>query len=46
VEICPVAVEHVPIIVQMRRNLVEAGEMEPILEKTLQTIHKTGNSFG
>lgn len=46
VEICPVAIEHVPIIVQMRRNLVEAGEMEPILEKTLQTIHKTGNSFG
>jgi Fe-S oxidoreductase len=46
VEICPVAVEHVPIIVQMRRNLVEAGEMDPLLEKTLQTIHKTGNSFG
>lgn len=46
VEICPVAIEHVPIIVQMRRNLVEAGEMEPILEKTLQTIHKSGNSFG
>ncbi len=46
VEICPVAVEHVPIIVQMRRKLVEAGEMEPLLTKTLQTIHKTGNSFG
>ena len=46
VEICPVAVEHVPIIVQMRRNLVEQGMMEPLLEKTLQTIHKTGNSFG
>lgn len=46
VEICPVAVEHVPIIVQMRRKLVEEGEMEPILQKTLQTIHKTGNSFG
>ncbi len=46
VEICPVAVEHVPIIVQMRRKLVEAGEMDPLLTKTLQTIHKTGNSFG
>ena len=46
VEICPVAVEHVPIIVQMRRHLVEQGEMEPLLEKTLQTIHKSGNSFG
>ena len=46
VEICPVAVEHVPIIVQMRRKLVEEGEMDPQLKKTLQTIHKIGNSFG
>jgi Fe-S oxidoreductase/nitrate reductase gamma subunit len=46
VEICPVAVEHIPIIVQMRRKLVEDGAMEPLLQKTLQTIHKTGNSFG
>jgi Fe-S oxidoreductase len=46
VEICPVAVEHVPIIVQMRRKLVEDGAMDPLLMKTLQTIHKTGNSFG
>jgi Fe-S oxidoreductase len=46
VEICPVAIEHVPIIVQMRRKLVEGGEMDPLLQKTLQTIHKAGNSFG
>jgi Fe-S oxidoreductase len=46
VEICPVAIEHVPIIVQMRRKLVEDGAMDPLLTKTLQTIHKTGNSFG
>lgn len=46
VEICPVAVEHVPIIVQMRRKLVEEGAMDPLLQKTLQTIAKTGNSFG
>jgi Fe-S oxidoreductase len=46
VEICPVAVEHIPIIVQMRRKLVEAGDMDPLLTKTLQTIAKTGNSFG
>jgi Fe-S oxidoreductase len=46
VEICPVAIEHVPIIVQMRRKLVEDGQMDPLLTKTLQTIHKTGNSFG
>jgi Fe-S oxidoreductase len=46
VEVCPVAIEHVPIIVQLRRKLVEDGEMDPQLRKTLQTIHKTGNSFG
>jgi Fe-S oxidoreductase len=46
VEICPVAIEHVPIIVQLRRKLVESGDMDPLLTKTLQTIHKTGNSFG
>ncbi|MFI4890510.1 MAG: (Fe-S)-binding protein [Steroidobacterales bacterium] len=46
VEICPVAIEHIPIIVQMRRKLVEDGAMDPLLQKTLQTIHKTGNSFG
>ncbi|MEM5339508.1 heterodisulfide reductase-related iron-sulfur binding cluster [Paraburkholderia azotifigens] len=45
VEICPVAVEHVPIIVQLRRNLVEDGQMEPQVQKTLQAIHKNGNSF-
>jgi Fe-S oxidoreductase len=46
VEVCPVAIEHVPVIVQMRRKLVEEGQMDPQLKKTLQTIHKTGNSFG
>jgi len=46
VEVCPVAIEHVPIIVQLRRKLVEEGQMEGQLQKTLQTIHKTGNSFG
>ena len=46
VEICPVGIEHVPIIVELRRALVEDGEMDPLLQKTLQTIHKTGNSIG
>ena len=46
VEVCPVAIEHVPIIVQLRRKLVEEGEMDSQLTKTLQTLHKTGNSFG
>ncbi len=46
VEICPVGIEHVPMIVQMRRHLVEEGEMDPLLQGTLQNIQKKGNSFG
>lgn len=46
VEICPVGIEHVPIIVQMRRQLVEQGELDPQLQSTLETIYATGNSFG
>lgn len=44
-EICPVAVEHVPMINLMRRTLVEAGDMDPMLQKTLDAVNKTGNSF-
>jgi Fe-S oxidoreductase len=46
VEICPVGIEHVPIINQMRRQLVERGDIEPTLQQTLETIYSAGNSFG
>ena len=46
VEICPVGIEHVPMIVQMRRRLVEKGEMDGQLQQTLETIYTSGNSFG
>jgi Fe-S oxidoreductase len=46
VEICPVGIEHVPIINQLRRALVERGEMDPLLQSTLEAIYETGNSFG
>ena len=46
VEICPVGIEHVPIINQMRRALVERGEMDCQLQQTLETIYTSGNSFG
>jgi Fe-S oxidoreductase len=46
VEICPVGIEHVPIINQLRRQLVERGEMDSLLQTTLETIYNTGNSFG
>ncbi len=46
VEICPVGIEHVPIINQLRRGLVERGEMDSQLQATLETIYTSGNSFG
>jgi Fe-S oxidoreductase/nitrate reductase gamma subunit len=46
VEICPVGIEHVPIINHMRRRLVEEGEMDSLLQGTLETIYTAGNSFG
>lgn len=46
VEVCPVGIEHVPLMVQMRRSLVEVGSMESNLQRTLERIAVTGNSFG
>jgi Fe-S oxidoreductase len=46
VEICPVGIEQAPIINQLRRRLVEEGELDSNLQATLEVIHKSGNSFG
>lgn len=46
VEACPVGIEHVPIIVEMRRSLLDAGEMDPNLQEALTNLSKYGNSFG
>jgi Fe-S oxidoreductase len=46
VEVCPVGIEHVPIINHLRRRLVDVGEMDPLLQSTLETIYESGNSFG
>ena len=46
VEACPVGIEHVPTIVDMRRNLVDQGEMDPLLQQTLQNYGEQGNSYG
>jgi Fe-S oxidoreductase len=46
VEACPVGIEQAPIINQLRRRLVEEGNMPAELSKTLRTITKSGNSFG
>jgi Fe-S oxidoreductase len=46
VEACPVGIEHVPTIIDMRRNLVDQGRMEPMLQQTLQNFAQQGNSYG
>ena len=46
VEVCPVGIEHVPTIVQLRRSLVDDGAMGPALQQALQNLAAQGNSFG
>jgi Fe-S oxidoreductase len=46
VEQCPVDIEHVDTIVQMRRQLVDAGEIEPAVQQVLQADAQQGNTFG
>ncbi|MGO9881971.1 MAG: (Fe-S)-binding protein [Solirubrobacteraceae bacterium] len=46
VEACPVGIEHVPTIIDLRRNLVDQGELDPLLQKTLENYGKQGNSYG
>lgn len=46
VEACPVGIEHVPLIVQMRRRLVGDGTLDPNLQSVLEKIGRYGNSFG
>jgi Fe-S oxidoreductase len=45
-DICPVGVEHVPMIVQLRRALVSQGEMDERLQEALTNLTRYGNSFG
>ncbi len=46
VEACPVGIEHVSTIVDLRRGLVDKGEMDPLLQQTLQNVAGQGNSYG
>ena len=46
VEACPVGIEHVPLIVQLRRKLVEDAVVEERLQGALQSLARYGNSFG
>ena len=46
VETCPVGIEHLPLIVKMRRQLVNAGSLDANLQGVLEKIGRYGNSFG
>jgi Fe-S oxidoreductase/nitrate reductase gamma subunit len=46
IEACPVGIEHVPLIVQMRRRLVEEGIKDRTLMGALEKLGRFGNSFG
>lgn len=46
VESCPVGIEHLTSIVQMRRRLVDEGVMDATLRDALMNIGDYGNSFG
>lgn len=44
-DVCPLHIEHVPKIVDMRRDLVDQGNVEPLLQESLESLQKYGNSF-
>jgi len=46
VQECPVLIEHVDAIVDMRRHLVIEGEMDGMLQDALSNLGRYGNSFG
>ncbi|MBI4456608.1 MAG: 4Fe-4S dicluster domain-containing protein [Acidobacteria bacterium] len=46
IEACPVGIEHLTHIVQMRRNLVDAGTLDSNLQDALVNLGEYGNSFG
>ncbi len=43
---CPVLIEHVDTIVDMRRYLVNEGQMDSMLQEALANLGRYGNSFG
>ncbi len=46
VRLCPVLIEHVDAIVDMRRTLVYEGRMDGKLQEALGNLGRYGNSFG
>ena len=45
-EACPIHIEHVPKIVDMRRQLVDEARLEPLLQESLSSLQRSGNALG
>ncbi|TIV46999.1 MAG: (Fe-S)-binding protein [Mesorhizobium sp.] len=45
-EACPVEIEHLPKINDMRRHLVDEGHVSPMLQDALSNLTRLGNSMG
>ena len=46
VDRCPVGIDPLGAIVDMRRTLVERGDVDPLLQGTLRDVAQQGNSYG
>jgi Fe-S oxidoreductase len=45
-EICPLGIEHLPFIIEMRRQQVSQGAIDEGVQETLMNATRYGNSFG
>lgn len=45
-DICPVGIEHPRALVDMRRHLVDQGQVDENLQDALMNLQRYGNSFG
>jgi succinate dehydrogenase/fumarate reductase iron-sulfur protein len=46
VDSCPAGLDPLAAIVEMRRTLVERGDVDPLLQRALQSVAMQGNSYG
>jgi succinate dehydrogenase/fumarate reductase iron-sulfur protein len=46
VDACPVGIDPVSTVIEMRRTLVDRGDVDPLLQQTLQNFARQGNSYG
>lgn len=46
IDVCPVHIEPMTKIIEMRRSLVEDGAIEPMLQDALSSLQRNGNSLG